>query len=342
MRRPIGRRMQAGWVPDAGRFGAVWGDGARPDAQAAQGLPAGGEISLDAEPPQRSDHRAKEPSMHHSGDLTNLLLGLAWLGEASSDHLRRLWAPHDQTDKGVRAALGELRRDGYLSRRLWALPRKGGGPPVRQHAMWALTAQGRALLRDHDLYPSRIYTPRARRLLPHDAMTSEGLTRLIELARPAGLSGVYIEREIRIDPARSRPVMDAICLLRTGGDYPHDDLVPWTRDPLLTGERSRRYAIETDRDSEALSVIAGKATSYRIALTHDWRTRYGGLPIPIWIVPHERRLNAIMDAWQRYWPEGKWLLTTDAQLHNDHWLEYFQGRTRVRRLFDRDSQNHDG
>ena len=216
--------------------------------------------------------------MHHAGDLTNLLLGLAWYGELSSDHIRRLWAPRDRTDCGVRRALSELRREGYASCRQWALPRPGGGPPQRQPAVWALTPRGRELLASHDLYPQRLFLPRARRTLPHDAMTSEILTRLIELGRPAGLSGVYIEREVRIDLARSRPVMDAIAVLRRGGGYDHPDLVPWSNDPLLPGERCRRYAIENDRDSEAISVIVGKAHAYQAALTRDWAARYGALP----------------------------------------------------------------
>ncbi|NTV61913.1 MAG: hypothetical protein HGA65_00035 [Oscillochloris sp.] len=272
--------------------------------------------------------------MNRSGDLTNLLLGLAWYGELSSDHARRLWAPHDGTDFGVRAALTELHREGYASCRQWALPRPGGGPPLRQHAMWALTPRGREQLAHHELFPPRLFLPRARRTLPHDAMTGEILTRLIELARPAGLSGMYLEREVRIDPARSRPVMDAIVILRTGGGYDHDDLVPWTRDPLLPGEKRRRYAIENDRDSEALSVIAGKAHAYQGALTLDWRQRYGGFPIPLWVVPHERRLDAVMAAWRAHWPQGKWLITTDEALRRDRWLEHYNGSVRERTLFE--------
>jgi hypothetical protein len=204
--------------------------------------------------------------------------------------------------------------------------------------MWALTPRGRELLAHHELLPPRLFLPRARRTLPHDAMTSEIVTRLIELARPAGLSGVYIEREVRIDPARPRPVMDAIMILRTGGGYDHDDLVPWTRDPLVSGERRRRYAIENDRDSEAVSVIIGKAQSYQSALTRDWQARYGGLPIPLWVVPHERRLNAVMDAWRAHWPQGKWLMTTDDDLPRDRWREYYADTVRERELFDRDTR----
>jgi hypothetical protein len=271
--------------------------------------------------------------MHYSGDLTNLLLGLAWFGELSSDHARRLWAPNDRSDRGVCRALTELRREGYAAMRQWSLPRPGGGPPLRQHAMWSLTPRGRELLAHHELFPPRLFLPRARRTLPHDAMTSAIVTRMIELARPAGLSGVYLEREVRIDPARTRPVMDAIVILRTGGGYDHTDLVPWTRDPLLPGEKRRRYAIENDRDSEPLSVIAGKAESYQAALTLDWQTRYGGLPIPLWVVPSPRRRDAVMAAWRGAWPTGKWLITTDADLQHDYWLEHFNGHVRERTLF---------
>lgn len=273
--------------------------------------------------------------MNTTGDVTGLLLNLAWIGELSTSHIQRLSMPAQATTFTAWYALRDLKREGYTARRMWSLPRPAGdGPPVRQPTMWSLTSRGRECIHDHDQYPPRVFVPRARRMLPHDAMTSEIIVRLIELGRTADLSGVYCEREVRIDPARSRPVMDAIVILRTGGGFDHDDIVPWSKDPRLPGERRRRYAIENDRGTEPLSVIAGKARAYQEALNHDWKMRYGGFPIPLWVVPTERRRDAILHTWQTAWPGGKWLITTDAGVAADHWIEYFAGEVRERRLFE--------
>jgi hypothetical protein len=81
-----------------------------------------------------------------------------------------------------------------------------------------------------------------------------------------------------------------------------------------------------------LSVIAGKAQAYQQAGTPQWVRRYGPFPLPLWLVPDERRLNAILETWRGEWPVGKWLLTTDEWLQHDRWIEYDAGTTRERGL----------
>jgi hypothetical protein len=270
-------------------------------------------------------------------DIENLLLGLAWMGEASTSHIGRLWLPgrHPTT---VQRLLASLLAAEYLIRRRWSLPRVAAGGavrgPLRQDTMWGLDRRGREVVRDHDAYPLSALGARHKRLLPHDSQTSELLVRAIELGRSAGLSGVYVEREVRLDPPRRRPIMDALLVLRTGGGYERPDTVPWTRDPHVAGEKRRRYAVENDRGSEAISVIVGKALAYQAAGSREWLAKYGRpFPTPLWLVPDERRLRAILEAWRATWPSGRWIMTTDAWLADDRWVEYVKGATRERGLF---------
>jgi hypothetical protein len=164
-------------------------------------------------------------------------------------------------------------------------------------------------------------------------MTSELIVRMVELGRTAGLSGLYVEREVRLDPCQRRPIMDALIMVTLGGDFAHHDRVPWTRDPTLDGERRFRYALENDRDSEPLNVIAGKAGAYAQAGTPEWAGRYGRFPTPLWLVPSETRLHAVLRVWRAVWPVGRWLMTTDAWLRGDTWIDYDNGHVHERGLF---------
>lgn len=279
-------------------------------------------------------------TMSYIVDVQNLLLGLAWLGSAGTRHIGRLWLP-GRDAASVRVLLGELRAEGAVERRFWSLWSKGRPTPQRQDAAWSLTRRGVALLRDADQFPPEYKGPRPRRLFPHDSRTTEAVVRVIELAREVqrtgarNLSGVYLEREIRLEPARPRPVMDALIILTYGGEATPEHLVPWSRAPTIGDEERVRYALENDRASEPLSVIAAKARAYQHAATPQWQRRYGPFPLPIWLVPDEARLNAVLATWRKEWPIGKWLMTTDAWLRGDYWIEYDHGATRERGLFYR-------
>jgi hypothetical protein len=278
--------------------------------------------------------------MSYTVDTWNLLLGLAWFGAASTVQIGRLWRP-GQSSKAVRGLLSELCEDGLVERHLWAKWDSRYQTPRRQDALWSLTRRGLYLVKDSDQFPPEYKGPRTRKLFDHDSRTVDVVTRIIELAREAQhdkqqtFSGIYLEREIRLDPERRRPLMDALIILTIGGEATREHRVPWSRDPTIGDEQRIRYALENDRDSEPLSVIAGKARAYQHAGTQAWVRRYGRFPLPIWLVPDEARLQNVMHTWQREWPVGKWLLTTDDWLGGDYWIEYDNGAIRERGLFYR-------
>ncbi len=270
-------------------------------------------------------------------DLINFLLGLAWLGEVSTAHIQRLWLPQTSL-RPVQRLVRSLRQEELIEPRYWygRAPRPRA-PPIRRGRLWALTKSGRRLIHEHDQYPLRRSPARHRRLMDHDVMTTEIIVRIVELGRAAGLSGLYVEREARVDPLLPRPVMDALIITRTGGNFAHSHLVPWTKDAKVAGEQRRRYALENDRDSEPIATIIGKAIAYQQAGTPVWVERYGDFPVPMWVVPGEARLQTIMRAWQSAWPQGKWIITTDAWIQSDRWIEYYGGYVRERTLFPRTS-----
>ncbi|MEI7769204.1 MAG: replication-relaxation family protein, partial [Chloroflexales bacterium] len=208
--------------------------------------------------------------MYRETDIHNLLISLAWLGELRTDHMHRLWLM-GQSVRATQQLLRELHREGYVERRMWSRWVPGRSTPQRQGALWSITRKGRDSIRESDQYPPEYKEPRSRRMVPHDSTTSEAIVRIIELGRAVdyagqrGISGLYVEREVRLDPARPRPVMDALIIVTVGGDFDRPDLVPWSRDPTLEGERRVRYALENDRDTEPPTVIAAKASHYQRA-----------------------------------------------------------------------------
>lgn len=278
--------------------------------------------------------------MRYAPDTWNLLLGLAWFGFASTSQIGRLWMP-GRSSKAVRELLVELRDEGAIERRMWGQWVDEQRTPMRQDALWSLTRRGLYLVKDSDQFPPEYKGPRPRKLFDHDKCTVDVIVRIIELARDVQrtgqqtFSGIYLEREIRLDPERRRPLMDALIILTIGGEATRDHRVPWSRDPTIGDEQRIRYALENDRDSEPLSVIAGKARAYQHAGTKAWVRRYGPFPLPIWLVPDEVRLWNVMHTWQREWPVGKWLITTDDWLRGDYWVEYDNGAIRERGLFYR-------
>lgn len=96
-------------------------------------------------------------------------------------------------------------------------------------------------------------------LIPHDARAIEAVVRLIELARPHGLSGVFVARELRLNPQRPRPVCDALVVIQLGS-FDRPNLVPWSGDPAIADEARVRFAVEADNDTEPLAVITHAVT----------------------------------------------------------------------------------
>lgn len=103
----------------------------------------------------------------------------------------------------------------------------------------------------------------------------------------------------------------------------------------MPDETIQGYAVEIDRQTEGIGIVREKALSYRaIWRDTEFYRRCGRLPVPLWIVPTERRLEAVMRTWASVWPEGVWLIATDAALQQDVVEEWDGGVRRTCRLFD--------
>lgn len=161
------------------------------------------------------------------------------------------------------------------------------------------------------------------------------------LARGGGLSGMFLRREQQLDPQARAPRIDAVLVLHFGGPQLADGAFVWTKNPPADGEASWPLALEIDRNTEAISVIRGKAIRYQEALERQrtetyWATHYGRTPTIIWVAPTERRLEAIHRVWWEAWPSGDWVLATIDTLSKGRCLLY-QGDRGVMaevRLFD--------
>ena len=276
-------------------------------------------------------------------DLTNLLRGMAWLGCVSSRHVRELWLPHRTIDR-ARTLLNRLYLQGVVEVYRWYVPRQElvqrrrdqrpiPAPPRRAGHWWTLTKKGLDLATTLAGEPLRSVGLRAPQLLAHDRLVVETLVQMIALARPHGLSGVYVEREALLNPPARRPRMDAVIVLRLQPGQATTWGVPWTAQPPLPREIAHRFALEIDNATEGNNEITVKALAYRQAAQAAWAQRSAAFPLPVWVVPHPERRDRIHALWQQAWPDGQWLLTTEADLHADRWLAYAGGMLCERPLF---------
>src|SRR5262249_35010024 len=96
------------------RSGVVLGGFARPDAEGKTGRQELGDIRW------FPTAIAMEVDMTQDIDVVNVLLGLAWLGEVTTDQVRRLWLPTHST-RSAQRLLKELKAEGYVERRNWAV-----------------------------------------------------------------------------------------------------------------------------------------------------------------------------------------------------------------------------
>ncbi|HSH78646.1 MAG TPA: replication-relaxation family protein [Herpetosiphonaceae bacterium] len=265
---------------------------------------------------------------------TNILLSLAWLGELDKRQVHRLCLSN-RSIYTVENTLRALRADGLVEPRSWYV--NVDGIPHEQPSLWSLTKKGHEHIASHDQYPPKPAPIGPKRLIGHDYRTNETIITLVEHARRSDLSGIYVQYEVRLDPAQPRPRMDALLVIQTGGGYAHTDLVPWSKDPAIEDEARWRFAIESDSDTEPIAVIEGKARAYRAVhrdpAWHDWwRAQWGPLPFTIWVVPNSPRLYAVHEAWERTWPTGTWMLTTEESLSLNKWLVYINRESRGGRI----------
>jgi DNA-binding PadR family transcriptional regulator len=152
-------------------------------------------------------------------DPTNLLLGLAWLGELDRRQIERLWFV-DRSQSTVEKTLSRLHDEGLLTRRAWSIRDKQRGVTVPQLVRWSLTPKGRAQVKSSAQYPSKPAQVRQQRLIPHDLRTTEAIVRLIELGRQSS----------SCTPAAPRRSSDASTELPTRTRHSHArEPSRWTR-----------------------------------------------------------------------------------------------------------------
>ena len=257
-----------------------------------------------------------------------ILLALAWLGEATKVHLRDLCCA-GMSEKTVQRALKSL-LDGPEPLVI-ARPRHihDGTAPKREAFVYALSEAGHKYLSNdaayprktqRGQYPAKITNPADIKRLEHQLLATEAIVQLVVLARQRSLSGVFVAREMRLNRQRPEPVLDAVVMLHVSGEAPGGGGVPWTKDPPVAGERVWGFAIESDRATEAPAVIAAKASAYAAAevdlrTRDDWRERTGQmLPLVLWVAPTAKRLEVIHRIWSQAWSAGSWLLATPQQL----------------------------
>ncbi len=283
-------------------------------------------------------------------DLANVLHGMAWLGVVAPSHVQQLWLPH----RGIRRArvlLRHLEHQGLVDAYHWFVPRRRGGrhphtggpwntPPRDAGYWWFLTRRGLDLA--STLVGDELTTVglRAPQVLAHDHLVVDTIVHLIERARRAGLSGVYVEREALLNPPARKPRMDAVVVLRTQ-PRPASTVygVPWTLSHALPEDTSHRFALEIDNGTEDDATLTAKALTYAEVATSAWATKHRAFPLPVWVVGHggDARRDRIHRLWQRAWPDGQWLLATDADVHADRWQLYRAGTLRAHQLFPPDA-----
>lgn len=262
---------------------------------------------------------AQRTKYYHSIEF-EALLTLGWAAPMTTRQLWRMIAPWMHVD-AFRTKLRKLQQEDLLHAEMFSREQPNR-PPQRVGYVWTLTSLGYEHLGEHSQEPRRL-VPLVRALLDHDLVLSELITCIVERSRHV-LSGIYVERETRIDGVQKRPRCDAILILRRSPPFV-PGTIPWLSRPPTPEESVRAYAVEIDRDTEPIGVIRDKAVSYETVWKDaQFYQRYHRFPCPLWIVPDDRRLRVVWNAWKAVWPDGRWLMTTDAGLQTDTWQEYVQ------------------
>lgn len=269
-------------------------------------------------------------------DLGNVVQGIAMLGMVQAEHVQRLWMPHHSIWP-VRRLLQQLRDEGLIVRhRPYKRPPRGAVncPPQPLGHWWVLTKKGLDL--GTSLVGTELKTVglRSALLVGHDGMVVDTCTKLIDLARPTGLSSVYVQREARVEYQTAQGIawlnMDAVVYIRTADGAPQLSGAPWTTHGPLPHERTHRFAIEADGGTEGDSVLAAKARAYQAA---ERTAKLDTLPTVVWVVRDAERRKRIHGLWQHAWPNGTWLLATTDEVQQGVWWQYAQGAVQAVQLF---------
>jgi hypothetical protein len=275
-----------------------------------------------------------------NGEVTRLevLRALAWCAPLTANQLRRMIAPAMQLRNFHERVLKRLVTAGLIESFYHYVPGSAilGGrlPPTRVGRIWSLTKAGFASIAADDKV-LRTPTPVRETVVSHDLMLSEVVTRIIEWTRPF-LSCIFLDHEVRLDETRRRPISDAMLVVRYDPNRVLPGIIPWKCIPPAPDEAVRLYAIEIDRGTEEYAVTDEKATNYQ-RVQHDptFYERYSRMyPVLLITVPTTARLQRWHAGWKERWPNGRWLITTEADLARDQWMEFNTGRERLRTFVD--------
>lgn len=275
-----------------------------------------------------------------NGEVTRLevLRALAWCAPLTADQLRRMVAPAMLTDNFRKRVLKRLVAANLIESFYHYLPgvMQSGRqlPPQRVGRVWQLTKAGFATIAADDKAPRAPAIVRES-VVRHDLVLSEVVTRIIEWTRPI-LSSLYLEQEERLDIQRRRPIADAMLVVRYDPSMVLPGIIPWKSMLPDPDEKARLYAIEIDRGTEEYRVTDEKAVNYRRVRTDPtFYERYGRLfPMLLITVPTTARLQRWHAGWKERWPDGAWLITTEAGLARDEWFAHDRGQERLRTFVD--------
>jgi hypothetical protein len=275
-----------------------------------------------------------------NSDVTRLevLRALAWVAPLTADQLRRMVAPAMLTDNFRRRVLARLVAANLIESFYHYIPgsaRIGNRRlPQRVGRIWSLTKAGFATVAADDKAPRAPAIVRET-VVRHDLVLSEVVTRIIEWTRPI-LSSIYIEQEERLDTQRRRPIADAMLVVRYDPNGILPGIIPWKSMLPTPDEHARLYAIEIDRGTEEYRVTDEKAVNYRrVRSDPTFYERYGrGFPMVLITVPTTARLQRWHAGWKERWPDGAWLITTEASLARDEWFAHDRGQERLRTFVD--------
>ncbi len=261
----------------------------------------------------------------------DVLLALSWAMPLTTTQLHRMVAP-TLSRRGLTGRLQGLEAEGLIGHVYDALLIEAGKPPRKRDYIWEISPKGYAPLPDDRRRPTPPSAIR-RVLIRHDLMVGDLLSLVVARERER-LSGLLLDREVRLDREQPRPRCDAILSIRQGP--PALGGLPWQNDPPgVRSERISSWAVEVDRGTEGLGVIREKALAYQARWNDPgFYRRYGKMPIPVWIAPDAPRVDAIMRTWAEAWPEGRWYITTDAKLPELFFVEWNAGRQRAVGLLD--------
>jgi hypothetical protein len=274
-----------------------------------------------------------------TSDQWSLLLALARLGLLTKQQLQQLCLPgksQSTFDRAMRALQNHTPP-------LVATHERAFG----SQAAYTLTAAARESIGQHppippafcaDGEPLELVNVHSTKQWEHDKLTNTALIALITQARATGLSGVGVHYEVKLDKERGKPRADAILRIERHQEPCGENGLPWLNPRRRIGAPGWVFALEADTGSETLSQVGEKAGEYRHCLrSHiwqgNWRGRYGELPIVLFVTSSPERLQRINRVWHARWPEGCWLLTTEAQLKENRWTAHLGDAHFTCRLF---------